>query len=160
MNFFDIFSFFIKKQKFMKKIIFLGLVLVSLTACSSVQHKDSTPPKIGSPNPASQYCVEQGGKLEIRNEANGQVGYCHLPNGQVVEEWKLFRDNQANCVAEEAQKLVGQSGLTDDQIKQKTQSEIVRKVAPGQPMTMDYRTNRVTVTIDPATKKITQATCG
>lgn len=160
MNFFDIFSFFIKKQKFMKKIIFLCLALVSLTACSSVQHKDPTPPKIGSPNPASQYCVEQGGKLEIRNEANGQVGYCHLPNGQVVEEWKLFRDNQANCVAEEAQKLVGQSGLTDDQIKQKTKSEIVRKVAPGQPMTMDYRTNRVTVTIDPASKKITQATCG
>jgi putative hemolysin len=160
MNFFDIFSFFIKKQKFMKKIIFLGLALVSLTACSSVQHKDPTPPKIGSPNPASQYCVEQGGKLEIRNEANGQVGYCHLPNGQVVEEWKLFRDNQANCVAEEAQKLVGQSGLSDDQIKQKTKSEIVRKVAPGQPMTMDYRTNRVTVTIDPASKKITQATCG
>ncbi|MBJ6351493.1 MULTISPECIES: I78 family peptidase inhibitor [unclassified Acinetobacter] len=144
----------------MKKIIFLGLALVSLTACSSVQHKDPTPPKIGSPNPASQYCVEQGGKLEIRNEANGQVGYCHLPNGQVVEEWKLFRDNQANCVAGEAQKLVGQSGLTDDQIKQKTKSEIVRKVAPGQPMTMDYRTNRVTVTIDPASKKITQATCG
>jgi len=51
----------------MKKMIFLGLALVSLTACSSVQHKDSTPPKIGSPNPASQYCVEQGGKLEIRN---------------------------------------------------------------------------------------------
>ncbi|MFX7644336.1 lipoprotein, partial [Acinetobacter baumannii] len=25
----------------MKKIIFLGLALVSLTACSSVQHKDS-----------------------------------------------------------------------------------------------------------------------
>ncbi len=160
MNFVDIFNFFIKKQKFMKKIIFLGLALVSLTACSSVQHKEPTPPKIGSPNPASQYCVEQGGKLEIRNEANGQVGYCHLPNGQVVEEWKLFRDNQANCVAEEAQKLVGQSGLTDDQIKQKTKSEIVRKVAPGQPMTMDYRTNRVTVTIDPASKKITQATCG
>lgn len=160
MNFFDIFSFFSKKQKIMKKTLFLGLALVSLTACSSVQHKDPTPPKIGSPNPASQYCVEQGGKLEIRNEANGQVGYCHLPNGQVVEEWKLFRDNQANCVAEEAQKLVGQSGLTDDQIKQKTQSEIVRKVAPGQPMTMDYRTNRVTVTIDPASKKITNATCG
>jgi putative hemolysin len=160
MKFFDIFSFFSKKQKIMKKILFLGLALVSLTACSSVQHKDPTPPKIGSPNPASQYCVEHGGKLEIRNEANGQVGYCHLPNGQVVEEWKLFRDNQANCVAEEAQKLVGQSGLTDDQIKQKTQSEIVRKVAPGQPMTMDYRTNRVTVTIDPASKKITNATCG
>ncbi|EXR63761.1 I78 family peptidase inhibitor [Acinetobacter sp. 1424608] len=144
----------------MKKTIFLGLALVSLTAFFAGQRKELTPPKIGSPNPASQYCVEQGGKLEIRNETNGQVGYCHLPNGQVVEEWKLFRDNQANCVAEEAQKLVGLSGLTDDQIKQKTKSEIVRKVAPGQPMTMDYRSNRVTVTIDPATKKITNANCG
>ncbi len=112
----------------MKKTIFLGLALVSLTACSAVQHKDSTPPKIGSPNPASQYCVEQGGKLEIRNEANGQVGYCHLPNGQVVEEWKLFRDNQANCVSEEAQKLVGQSGLTDDQIKQKRSQKLFVKL--------------------------------
>ncbi|EXT55865.1 I78 family peptidase inhibitor [Acinetobacter sp. 25977_2] len=144
----------------MKKTIFLGLALVSLTAFFAVQHKKINPPKNCSPNPASQYCVEQGGKLEIRNETNGQVGYCHLPNGQVVEEWKLFRDNQANCVAEEAQKLVGLSGLTDDQIKQKTKSEIVRKVAPGQPMTMDYRSNRVTVTIDPATKKITNANCG
>ncbi|EXT49420.1 peptidase inhibitor I78 family protein [Acinetobacter sp. 25977_4] len=144
----------------MKKTIFLGLALVSLTAFFSVQHKEINPPKNCSPKPASQYCVEQGGKLEIRNETNGQVGYCHLPNGQVVEEWKLFRDNQANCVAEEAQKLVGLSGLTDDQIKQKTKSEIVRKVAPGQPMTMDYRSNRVTVTIDPATKKITNANCG
>ncbi|EXT37966.1 I78 family peptidase inhibitor [Acinetobacter sp. 25977_8] len=144
----------------MKKTIFLGLALVSLTAFFLVQHKKINTPKKRLPKPASQYCVEQGGKLEIRNETNGQVGYCHLPNGQVVEEWKLFRDNQANCVAEEAQKLVGLSGLTDDQIKQKTKSEIVRKVAPGQPMTMDYRSNRVTVTIDPATKKITNANCG
>ncbi|EXU30376.1 hypothetical protein J761_1184 [Acinetobacter baumannii 24845_8] len=30
----------------MKKIIFLGLALVSLTAFFSVQHKKSTPPKI------------------------------------------------------------------------------------------------------------------
>ena len=36
----------------------------------------------------------------------------------------------------------------------KTKSEIVRKVAPGQPMTMDYRSNRVTVTIDPTSKKL------
>ena len=144
----------------MKKIIFLGLALVSLTACSSVQHKDSTPPKIGSPNPASQYCVEQGGKLEIRNEANGQVGYCKLPNGEVVEEWELFRANQPKCDAEEAQKLIGQSGLSDQQIKQKTQSEIVRTVAPNQPVTIDYRENRVTVTIDPSSKKILNASCG
>ena len=44
-----------------------------------------------------------------------------------MEEWKLFRDNQANCVAEEAQKLVGQTGLTDDQIKQKLNQKLCAK---------------------------------
>ena len=43
-------------------------------------------PKLGMANPASEYCVKQGGKIEIRTESKGQVGYCHLKNGQVVEE--------------------------------------------------------------------------
>jgi len=42
-------------------------------------------------NPASVSCIKKGGTLEIRNEADGQVGYCTLPNGNVCEEWKLFR---------------------------------------------------------------------
>jgi len=42
-------------------------------------------------NPASEYCIEQGGRVELRQEANGTVGYCHLPDGRVVEEWTLFR---------------------------------------------------------------------
>ena len=33
-------------------------------------------------------------------------------------------------------------------------------VAPNQPVTMDYRENRVTVTIDPSSKKILNASCG
>ena len=144
----------------MKNILLLSAVLTSLAACSVTPNKDMSPPKIGMANPASQYCVEQGGQLEIRNEANGQVGYCKLANGQVVEEWAFFRANQTKCVADEAQKLVGQSGLSDDQIKQKTKSEIVRRVGPNQPVTMDYRENRITVTIDPQSKKIISANCG
>lgn len=42
-------------------------------------------------NPASAYCKEQGGKLEIRHEQDGEVGYCHLAYGRVVEEWVLYR---------------------------------------------------------------------
>lgn len=144
----------------MKKILLLGAIVASLAACSATPNKDMTPPKIGMANPASKYCVEQGGQLEIKNEANGQVGYCKLPNGQVVEEWELFRASQPKCLADEATKLIGQSGLSEDQIKQKTKSEIVRSVGPNQPVTMDYRENRVTVTIDPQSKKIIQATCG
>jgi hypothetical protein len=144
----------------MKKILCLGLMISSLAACSTVHNKDTHAPKLDAANTASEYCINQGGKLEIRNEVNGQVGYCHLPNGQINEEWKFFRDSSKECLAEEAKVLVGKTGLTDNEIKQKTQSEIIRRIAPGQPVTMDYRSNRITVTIDPVSKKITHASCG
>ncbi len=51
----------------------------------------SEPKAVGLPNPASTYCVEQGGRLEIRKEAKGEVGYCQLSDGRVIEEWAFFR---------------------------------------------------------------------
>ncbi|MGK9086244.1 DUF333 domain-containing protein [Brucella intermedia] len=48
----------------------------------------------GSGNPASQYCVRQGGRVEIRKEFNGDVGYCHTSDGRVLEEWTYFRSQQ------------------------------------------------------------------
>jgi putative hemolysin len=42
-------------------------------------------------NPASVFCVESGGKSEIRNGPRGQYGVCRLPSGRVVEEWSYFR---------------------------------------------------------------------
>ncbi len=68
--------------------------------------------------------------------------------------------NQPKCIADQAAALVGQSNLTEAQIKQKTQAQIVRMVEPGQAVTMDYREERVTVTVDPTSKKIIQASCG
>lgn len=147
------------KERLMKNMIWMSLMVVGLAGCAT-HNSQSTVPKVGMANPASQYCVDQGGKLEIRNETNGQVGYCHLANGRVVEEWALFRASQANCSAEEAKRLVGQSNLSKDQIKVLTKSQIVRMVQPGQPVTMDYRAERVTVTVDPSSKKITAASCG
>ena len=49
---------------------------------------------VGLANPASVFCVEQGGTLEIVDEADGQVGYCNLPDGQRIEEWEYYRANQ------------------------------------------------------------------
>lgn len=45
------------------------------------------------PNPASVYCVKKGGELKMEMTDKGQVGYCHLPDGRVVEEWALFRQD-------------------------------------------------------------------
>lgn len=64
------------------------------------------------------------------------------------------------CSPEAAAKLVGQTGLTEYEIKALTQSEIVRMVTPGQAVTMDYRENRITVVLDPQSKVILQASCG
>jgi len=59
---------------------------------------DNTAPKaVQMANPASQYCIDQGGKLRIENQTAGQVGICQLPNGTEVEEWALFRSQQPNA---------------------------------------------------------------
>ena len=144
----------------MKNIVFLGFILISLSACSAVQNKEETAPSLGMANPASQYCVAQGGRLEIVKEAQGEVGYCHLKDGQKVEEWALFRQNQAQCIADEAKKLIGQLDRDDAQLKQLTKAENIRRVAPDQPMTMDFRSDRLTLVIDPTNQKIVQASCG
>ena len=46
---------------------------------------------VGLPNPASQYCLDQGHELEMRTEANGTAGYCIFPDGTECEEWTYYR---------------------------------------------------------------------
>ncbi len=67
-----------------------GIVGLSsiLAACAS---GESAPPVVSMPNPASAYCVEQGGSLEIVTTPQGQIGMCTLPDGTVIEEWELMR---------------------------------------------------------------------
>lgn len=48
----------------------------------------------GAGNPASVHCASVGGSLETRRNRQGTVGFCHLPDGRVVEEWTLFRSSQ------------------------------------------------------------------
>jgi putative hemolysin len=46
----------------------------------------------GMPNPASVYCEEEGGTVEIRTDADGgQVGVCIFPDGSECDEWAFFR---------------------------------------------------------------------
>lgn len=43
-------------------------------------------------NPASTYCVENGGELEMRkDEDGGEYGVCVFKNGKECEEWDFFR---------------------------------------------------------------------
>ena len=81
-------------------------------------------------------------------------------SNQPVNEQTQRTQTMQNCVPESTAQLVGTTGLSETQIKALTRAEIVRMVAPGQPVTMDYRMNRVTVLVDPKTKIILQASCG
>jgi putative hemolysin len=43
-------------------------------------------------NPASVFCEEQGGSVDIRTDANGgQYGVCVFADGSEVDEWAYFR---------------------------------------------------------------------
>ncbi|MBS0224228.1 MAG: hypothetical protein JSR91_26205 [Proteobacteria bacterium] len=64
------------------------------------------------------------------------------------------------CRAAAAEALTGMDRLTDEQAMRMTGATIVRQIAPGQGVTMDYRRERVTVETDPRTGKIIRAACG
>lgn len=129
--------------------------------------------QLGMANPASVYCVEQGGKSVIQEDAQGnQIGYCQLPQG-LVEEWHYFRSHNNNlqdrqdnagstqkCISEAAQRLVGQQIMGEATLKQITQATQLRMLGPNDAMTEDYRIERLTIVVDPQTKIILSANCG
>ena len=42
-------------------------------------------------NPASVYCINHGGKLDIRATSSGQTGICVFSNGYECDEWNYFK---------------------------------------------------------------------
>ena len=137
-----------------------GLITLGLSACTTSPQIDESKPVIGMANPASVYCEQVGGQSLIQKTEDGDRGFCKLKDGQLVDEWQYYQHGLSICKPELAQKLIGQKNLTDVQIQALTKAKLVRIVEPGQPMTMDYRVERVTVTINPNTKTVTNAICG
>ncbi|MEB3702601.1 DUF333 domain-containing protein [Candidatus Bealeia paramacronuclearis] len=47
---------------------------------------------LGLANPASQFCVDSGGKVYIEKRGDGgEYGICDLGDNQLCEEWALLR---------------------------------------------------------------------
>ena len=76
------------------------LLVLTLAACVPGQ----TPgPNLA--NPASVYCQEQGGALEIRDDGSGgQAGYCLFADGSECDEWAYFR---GECSPGDSLALIG-----------------------------------------------------
>ncbi len=82
------------------------LFVASLTACSAFHGQLFKPAAtetgvLNMPNPASVFCVENGGTLEIRTAADGsQSGVCVFTDGSECEEWAFFRGECAPTLVE------------------------------------------------------------
>lgn len=75
------------------KHLALLLSTAALAACSADKAGQEVS-AVGIANPASEFCVKQGGKSEIKTDKNGgEYGVCHLPDGSAVEEWEYFRSH-------------------------------------------------------------------
>lgn len=69
----------------------LILAVAVLAGCTSGTTPEQ-PSEPGLANPASEYCVEQGGRVDIRADADGdEQGFCVFPDGSECEEWAFFR---------------------------------------------------------------------
>ena len=81
-------------KRFFPLMAALGLAACAgnQTPAASAEQHDTAP--VGMANPASVYCVQQGGKSEIRKNQDGsEYGMCILPDGKEVEEWAYYRAN-------------------------------------------------------------------
>jgi putative hemolysin len=98
-------------------VLFVVIVVVGgmLAACQKEEE-----PGAEIANPASVYCEENGGKLEIREgEGGGQIGVCVFEDGSECEEWAYYREECAPgdslAPAVEGDEVVGdETGMDTD----------------------------------------------
>jgi putative hemolysin/predicted secreted protein len=77
-------------------LFIIGMLLVLVLAAGCTQQTAIPPVTTPAPstiaNPASVFCGQMGGTLEIKTDASGgQYGMCTFANGTSCEEWALFR---------------------------------------------------------------------
>ena len=81
----------------MKRISIFTVILMAMTACTTLQVQVPQPaatdmPQVNMPNPASVYCEQNGNRLEIQTASDGsQNGVCVFPDGSTCDEWAYYR---------------------------------------------------------------------
>ena len=90
--------------------LLMGLLLSACTAPATAT------PQPDRPNPASVHCQEQGGKLEIRQDAaGGQHGVCVFADKSECDEWAYYRGDckPGDSVQPTTSTPSGAAGLTN-----------------------------------------------
>lgn len=79
-----------------KNVILTFMVILSLATllaiagCTAEQPSKDQEQQVGMANPASVKCINDGGKLEMIEEAAGTRGICVFPDGSKCDEWQYF----------------------------------------------------------------------
>lgn len=81
----------VKKPVNVKQSVSVG----NINQNNNYQNEDFPEQKmIGMANPASVYCVEQGGESIIKQNKDGsEYGICKFKDGKEVDEWEFYRKN-------------------------------------------------------------------
>jgi putative hemolysin len=85
------------------------IAIMCLSACAPQSGLTQEPvyteePEGSLANPASVHCEEQGGKIELRTEADGgQYGVCIFPDGGEGKEWAYFKASAIPVLAGHSQ---------------------------------------------------------
>ena len=76
-----------------RKTLFALFPLLGIVLCTSCNPGQAPPSsQADMPNPASVYCEENGGRLELREDGSGSVaGVCIFSDGSECDEWAFFR---------------------------------------------------------------------
>lgn len=68
------------------------MALCAAAACAACGVLFPAAPEADMPNPASVYCQDHGGRLEMRQDASGgTAGVCVFEDGSACDEWAFFR---------------------------------------------------------------------
>ena len=81
----------VKKPVSVKQSVSVG----NVNQNNNYQNEDFPEQKmIGMANPASVYCVKQGGESIIKQDKDGsEYGICKFKDGKEVDEWEFYRKN-------------------------------------------------------------------
>ena len=83
----------------MRQSLYLAASALLLSACTtppapSTKRQGAAPThSVGLANPASVFCIQQGGKMRMEKTSQGEHAMCILADGREVEEWAYFRQH-------------------------------------------------------------------
>ncbi len=81
------------KHSILASALVASMVLVG---CSSEPDEYEVKEYDATTNPASLYCVQQGGELEMMSENNKRMTYCVTSEDEKVEQWEYYENRDKN----------------------------------------------------------------